>query len=163
MIARLCAAFVFIAGIVAPARADALVCQILGCSCDISADDMVFGDIQPLDGGQASAYADIRVHCTGLAELSPQIVAKVNGGMHGVIADRQMQSAIGGHRLHYNLYNQQGALVGEGAGVPGLTLDGGILAIGSWTVSKRLYGRAPLVATQPRGAYSDTITVRIEW
>ncbi|MGE3930628.1 MAG: spore coat protein U domain-containing protein [Hyphomonadaceae bacterium] len=144
--------------------ADALVCQLIGgCSCTVSATDMAFGNVTP--GVEAGATADVSIHCTGLAELFPSIGAKIGPGAHGALAARKMQSA-GGAQLTYNIYDAPASstILGEGAGgYPMLTLSGGILGLGQWQVTGHLYGRMTPPLDAQAGAYSDTVTVRIDW
>jgi spore coat protein U-like protein len=76
-----------------------------------------------------------------------------------------MQNA-GNDRLHYNIYNSalHTTIVGEGAGgYPAIVISGGILSLGNWSATATLYGLAPADPAQKTGAYSDTVTVRIDW
>lgn len=149
----------------APARrAEALLCTpILGCSCTVNATDMAFGQINVISGGPATAENDVQVTCSGVIDVAPLVSAKINGGLHGSIADRQMKS--GANVLHYNLYttNGYGTIAGDGVTYPMLVVSGGLIALGTWSVTAHLYGRIPATPSALPGNYSDTVTVRIDW
>lgn len=152
-----CAAF-------AAAPANALVCGIFGCSCNVSATTLDFEQISPLEGAQ-TAEAEVTVDCTGLAELFPSIAVRMQAGQYGTIAARRMRSPSG-HYLNYNIYttDQYGTVWGNGTtdGQP-VNVSGGLLALGHWTVSRAVHGVvSPTTATQP-GVYTDTVVVRIDW
>jgi len=149
-----------------PREAGALLCQpILGCSCTVDATNIAFGTVQPLNGGTATAPGDVSVDCTGILDVSPSILVKYGAGAYGTTGDRQMQSA-GGDRLHYNIYpsSVSNSILGDGTGgFPALTVSGGFLSLLHWTITSHVEARAPMVSTQRAGAYSDTVTVRIDW
>lgn len=143
--------------------ADALICSLGGCSCNVSATTLAFGNINPLGGAQ-TAEGEVTVDCTGLAELFPSILVRMQAGLYGTISARKMRSASG-DLLDYNLYttDQYGTIWGNGTtGLP-VNVSGGVLAIGHWTVHRAVNGVvSPTTATRP-GAYSDTVVVRIDW
>lgn len=145
------------------APADALVCGILGCSCNVTATPLDFDNISPLDGAQDSE-GEVTIDCTGLAELFPSMLVRIQAGTHGSIAARKMRSPAG-DLLDYNIYTTDTRNVVWGNGTTGspVNVSGGILALGHWTVSRSVYGRVtPTVATRP-GHYADTVVVRIDW
>jgi spore coat protein U-like protein len=148
----------------APARADALVCGIFGCSCTITADPLYFGDINPLSGAQNSEGA-IEIDCTGVAELSPSIVVSMQSGLYGTIGARKMQSDVGGHLLDYNIYtnSQRNTIWGNGTTGSTVTVTGNLLVIGHWNATRAVHARvAPTIATRP-AEYTDHVVVRIDW
>ncbi|MFN3465407.1 MAG: spore coat protein U domain-containing protein [Terricaulis sp.] len=144
--------------------ADALVCGIFGCSCSVSATTLDFEQINPLGGAQ-TAEGEVSVDCTGLAELFPSILVRMEAGQYGTIAARRMRSASGQY-LDYNIYttNQYVTVWGNGTtGGQPVNVSGGLLALGHWTVSRAFHGVvSPTTATQP-GVYTDTVVVRIDW
>lgn len=145
------------------APANALVCGIFGCTCNVTATTLDFEQLDPLDGAQP-AEAELTVDCTGVAELFPSILVSMQSGQHGTIAARKMRASAG-DLLDYNIYtsDQYSAVWGNGtSGLP-VTVSGGILAVGHWTVDRAIHGVvSPTVATRP-GAYSDTVVIRIDW
>lgn len=153
----LCAAFV-------ATPADALVCGILGCTCNVTATPLDFESISPLAGAQ-TAEGEVTVDCTGLAELFPSILVRMQAGANGTISARKMRSSAGDY-LDYNIYttDQHAAVWGNGTtgGLP-VSVSGGVLAVGHWTVHRTVHGVVtPTVATRP-GNYSDTVVIRIDW
>jgi len=153
----LCAAFV-------ATPADALVCGIFGCTCNVSATTLDFENISPLDGAQ-TAEGEVTVDCTGLAELFPSILVRMQGGVHGTISARKMRSASG-DLLDYNIFttDQHTAVWGNGTtgGLP-VSVSGGVLAVGHWTVHRTVHGVVvPTTATRS-GNYTDTVIIRIDW
>ena len=152
------------AALAAPAHA--LLCTpFLGCTCTVTPSDVDFGPIQPLLGQAATATGDIDVQCTGVIDIAPAVSAKIGPSLHGPIANRGMQSQSG-VLMPYNLYSSTlyTTILGEGAGgFPRLTISGGLLALGGWTATAHIYGRAPAAPLATPGDYQDTITVTIEW
>jgi spore coat protein U-like protein len=143
--------------------ADALVCGLFGCSCSVTAAPLDFENISPFEGAQ-DADGEITVDCTGLAELFPSMVVRMQSGVHGTISQRKMRS-VAGDLLNYNIYTTSTRNVIWGNGTTGstVTVSGGILGLGHWAVTRDVYGRvSPTSATKP-GAYSDTVIVRIDW
>lgn len=162
MIRLLLICFAFCVAFITP-PADALVCGILGCSCNVSATTLAFGNINPLDGAQ-TAEGEVTVDCTGLAELFPSILVRMQSGMYGTISARKMRSAAG-DLLDYNIYttDQYGTIWGNGTTGTPVNVSGGVLAIGHWTVHRPVNAVvSPTTSTRP-GAYSDTVVVRIDW
>jgi spore coat protein U-like protein len=159
----LLALFALCASFAAAPSADALVCGVLGCTCNVSATTLDFGDINPLEGAQ-SAEGEVTVDCTGIAELFPSILVRMQSGLHGTISARKMRAA-NGDLLNYNIYttDQYGTVWGNGTtGLP-VNVSGGVLAVGHWTVDRAVHAVVtPTTATRP-GNYSDTVIVRIDW
>jgi len=143
--------------------ANALICGIFGCVCNVSATTLDFQDLNPLDGAQ-TAEGEVTVDCTGLAELFPSMAVRMQSGAHGTISARKMRSAAG-DLLDYNLYTttQYNTIWGNGTTGVAATLSGGLLAIGHWTATRSVYGVVtPTIATKP-GSYTDTVVIRIDW
>lgn len=144
--------------------ADALVCGIFGCTCNVSATTLDFGNINPLAGAD-TAEGEVTVDCTGLAELFPSILVRMQAGQHGAISARKMR-ATSGDLLDYNIYttDQYGTVWGNGTtGGQPVSVSGGLLALGHWTVQRTVHGVvSPTTATRP-GAYTDTVVIRIDW
>lgn len=154
--------FAFIA-ISAP-RAEALLCTpVLGCTCSVTASDIVFDAFTPFEGAQ-DAVGQIEVDCTGVVDVAPAVVTQLDDGEWGSFSLRRMRNQHG-DLLGYNLYttSQHNTIWGSGGGFPSVTINGGVLTLGHWRVTRTVYARAtPTVTTRP-GAYSDTVVVRIVW
>lgn len=151
----------------APPPAHALLCNaILGCSCNVDATAMNFGQIQPLTGTAGTASSDVSVSCTNVIDVAPSVSVQFGAGSWGTTADRQMKNG-GGDRLHYNIYKVQTpptTILGDGTnGFPTITVSGGLLQLGNWSATNTVYGSAPAVSSIKPGIYSDTVTVRIDW
>lgn len=151
----------------ASAPANALLCNaILGCSCNVDATAMSFGQIQPLSGTAGSASSDVSVTCTNVIDVAPSVSVKFGAGLWGTTADRQMKDAAG-DRLHYNIYKVQTpptTILGDGTnGFPTVNVSGGLLNLGGWSATTTVYGSAPAVSSIKPGVYGDTVTVRIDW
>ncbi len=146
-----------------PTRANALVCGIFGCSCNVSATTLDFQNINPLSGAQ-SAEGQVTVDCTGIVDLFPSMVVRMQSGTYGTINARKMRSPSG-DLLDYNIYttSQHSAIWGNGTTGSTVTVSGGLLALGHWSVSRQVYGVvSPTLSTKP-GSYTDTVIVRIDW
>lgn len=146
-------------------RADALLCvAIIGCTCNVTASDVEFGDINPLAGPQ-EAIGAISVDCTGVADVAPSVSTRIDAGQWGTFATRKMRNASG-DLLNYNLYttDQETVIWGDGtAGTSTVSMNGGLLSLGHWSTSRDVHGLvAPTPTTKP-GNYSDTVVVRIVW
>lgn len=159
----LLACFTLILVLTAAPRADALVCQLGGCSCDVSASTLAFGNVNPLTGAQ-TAEGEVTIDCIGLAELFPSMPVRMQSGANGTISSRKMKSAAG-NLLDYNIYTTDQYNSIWGNGTTGLTVNvsGGLLAIGHWTTTRRVYGRVTPQTNTPPGNYTDTVVLRIDW
>lgn len=147
-----------------PLKADALVCSILGCSCTVTADPLDFGDINPLDGAQ-NGEGEIEVDCTGIAELHPTMVVRMQSGDHGTIPARKMKMDNANYYLDYNIYttSQRNTVWGNGTTGSTVTVTGNLLVIGHWVQARAVHALvSPTTATRP-GEYSDHVVVRIDW
>lgn len=147
------------------APANALLCTpLVGCSCNVSVSGVAFGDIQPLSGAPATATGDIGVQCTNVIDVAPIVYAEIGPSQNGPIANRRMRET-GGGLLAYNLYHapNYATIVGQGGANPRLTISGGLLNIGGWNATAHVYAMAPSAPSALPGAYTDTVTVRIEW
>lgn len=143
--------------------ADALICSLGGCSCNVTATPIRFDNLNPLNGTQP-AQGEVTVDCTGVAELFPSMLVRLQSGLYGTISARKMRSPAG-DLLDYNLYttSQGGIVWGNGTIGSTVTVNGGLLAIGHWTVNRAVYATvSPTIATKP-GVYTDTVAVRIDW
>lgn len=150
----------------APQRAEALLCTpILGCTCTVTASDIDFGDFTPFAGPQ-DAIGQIDVDCTGVIDVAPSVVTRLDDGLWGTFTTRKMRTAIGGNELGYNIYttSQRNVVLGDGtAGSVTTSISGGLVTLGHWRRSTTVFARAtPTVTTRP-GEYSDTVVVRIVW
>lgn len=155
--------FALCAAWLAAPPANALICSLGGCSCNVTATPIHFDNLNPLNGAQP-AEGEVTVDCTGVAELAPTMVVRLESGLYGTISARKMRSAAG-DLLDYNLYttSQGGLIWGNGTTGSTVAVSGGLLAIGHWSVNRAVYAVvSPTIATKP-GTYTDTVTIRIDW
>ena len=126
-------------------------------NCFVTATDLNFGDF---DGGTAlSETSTITVRCSA----NHGYTLKLNAGDAGSFAPRKMDNA-----LEYNLYTSvaKNTIWGDGGGTTGTVSGvGGGLGMPNaiqHTVYGELFDNAANDAV-PVGAYSDTITVTVEY
>jgi spore coat protein U-like protein len=158
------AVLAFALGLGAPS-AEALLClPLLACSCTVSASDLDFGAFDPLSGSQ-DAVGEIDVDCTGVIDIAPSVLVRLDRGQWGTMAARNLRNG-NGDLLDYNIYttSQHSSVWGDGGGgSSSVVISGGLIVSQHWSVSRDMYGLAtPSPATKP-GAYSDTVVVRITW
>jgi spore coat protein U-like protein len=125
-------------------------------SCGVTANDMAFGNYDPVDTSPLDAATTIDVICTN---GTPYIVSLDPGiGSGATIAARKMSS--GGDTLTYSLYRDASrTLVWGQTNSVNNVAGAGVGAVQSLNV----YGRAPTNQTAPVGSYSDTVTVTVSY
>lgn len=124
-------------------------------SCNVTAEDLDFGDYDPISATPMTGSTDIEVTCTN---GTPYDVALDEGvGAGGSIAERRMTRA-GGATLSYTLYQD-----GSYADVWGDTLNTDTVdGVGTGAAQTlTIHGRAAAQQTAPAGSYTDTITVTV--
>ncbi|GAM99985.1 sigma-fimbriae tip adhesin [alpha proteobacterium U9-1i] len=132
------------------------------CSCEVSAAPLTFGAFEPLDSAPLDGAGAIEVSCSGIAALSA-IDVGIGGGINGTVAQRKLKS--GANLLNYNLYTNAGRtqIWGDGTGgYPDRTINN-TLSLLTWNSSTPVYGRIAAAPAAPVGAYSDTVTISVEW
>ncbi|MEZ5958914.1 MAG: spore coat U domain-containing protein [Hyphomonadaceae bacterium] len=126
-------------------------------SCDVTADDLTFGDYDPIAAADLDAETSVSVTCTN--GTSYNVGMSVGGGSGASMSERFMTKAGGSETLSYVLYQDDqrsvlwgdtggDRLAGAGDGTPG---------------SIPVYGRIPMQQAAPSGDYSDTIIVTVSW
>ncbi|MGE3141999.1 MAG: spore coat U domain-containing protein [Hyphomonadaceae bacterium] len=125
-------------------------------SCAVSANDLQFGNYNPVADSDLDAATTLSVACTNGTPF--QIALGLGGGTGASTAARYMTN--GANTLAYTLYQDasRSTLWGETAGVDTKAGTGTGAA-----VSIDVYGRAPMHQTAPAGAYSDTIVVTVTY
>lgn len=151
-------ALVFFA-VTAPAYADddddtfQVTARVLA-TCEVNAQDLNFGDYDPIAASNLDAATTLSLTCTNGTPY--ELSMSVGGGES--TAARYMRD--GAEQLAYVLYQDPGrtTLWGVNGGVD--TLDG--TGTGA-PVTIDIYGRVPMQQTAPAGDYADTITVTVTW
>lgn len=123
-------------------------------TCEVTADDLEFGDYDPIAASDLDAATTLSLTCTNGTdyELSMSI------GAGESTAARYMRD--GAEQLAYILYQDTNrtTLWGANGGVD--TLDG--TGTGTPDVID-VFGRIPMQQAAPAGDYADTITVTVTW
>lgn len=124
-------------------------------TCIVAASPLAFGNYDPTSGTATDSTNTISVTCTASV---PYTVA-LNQGTHGSsVTARLMQ--LSSDTLPYALYSNAGRTTnwGESVGVDTVAGTGsGILQ------THTVYGRIPAGASVPAGAYTDTVTVTVNY
>ena len=140
------------------------VTATVGEACLVTIEDTL--DFGAYDGilANATTHKDVDFSVSALCSLDTKGTMNINPGLNAVAESgtetplRQM--ANGSSRLKYNLYKDAGRSTIWGAGVD----TGGNLHTGTG-ITKSIVGFARLDAGQvvPDGAYSDTITISVDY
>jgi len=123
-------------------------------TCEVTAQDLEFGDYDPIAPGHLDAATTLSLTCTNGTPY--ELSMSLGGGE--TTASRIMYD--GAEQLSYVLY-RDGArtqLWGVNGGVD--TLDG---AGTGAPVTIDVFGRIPMQQAAPAGDYADTITVTVTW
>lgn len=129
----------------------------LQASCAVNMSDMDLGIINN-DGTNVQLYKPMYVICT----KGTFYTIKVNAGI-GTFAQRNMKSANTDNtdKLLYNLYNAPNTLTPYGDGSAGTAVSNGAGSGG--VVQHAIYAKMTKNQFVTPGAYSDTLTVSIEY
>ncbi len=155
------AAAIALAGSPAPAQAgnddDSFqVTATVLAACEIVAQDLAFGDYDPIAASNLDAASTLSLTCTNGTPY--ELSMSLGTGPGATPAARYMLN--GSDPLAYVLYRNAGrtqlwgqsagsdTLAGTGTGAP-VTID--------------VFGRIPMQQAVPAGAYEDTLTVTVTW
>lgn len=132
--------------------------------CSTSATLVAFGSYNPFAVGNSDSAGTITVSCSGgLISLLVSYDIKLSPGLYGTYAARRM--GAGSSRLSYNLYTNAArtTIWGDGSGGTGFVSDGYLLGLLTVNRNYSVYGRLPAAQNVAPAAYSDTITVTVEY
>ncbi len=125
-------------------------------SCEVTANDLDFGDYNPVAASHLDAATTLSVTCTNGTPY--EVGLNLGGGGGASTATRYM--ANGGENLGYTLYQDSGRTTLWGASAGDDTLAG----VGTGAAATiDVFGRVPMLQAVPAGAYQDTITVTVTW
>ncbi len=134
-------------------------------SCSTSATTVPFGSYNPFAIGSIDRSGTVTVSCSlgGLISLLVSYTIKLSPGLYGTYATRKL--AAGSNRLNYNLYTSAAysTVWGNGSSGTGTVSDGYLLGLTTTHRNYTVYGRLPALQNLPSGAYSDTITITVEY
>lgn len=125
-------------------------------TCEVSAQDLVFGNYNPLAGAPLDAATTLSVTCTN--GTGYQVGLSLGDGPGASTTTRYMSQ--GSDTLGYSLFQNAGRTT-----VWGDTL-GSNTVVGTGTGSAAtidIFGRIPMQQAAPAGDYDDTITVTVTW
>lgn len=130
---------------------------VLSTCSTVTATTLAFGNYDPLSGSDKDSTSTINVTCSNGTPFS----IKLNGGANGSISDRKLKEDAGSDLLSYGLYTDSGRTTVWGDGNSGqVVASTGTGAAVAQTVYGRVSGGQN---TKNAGAYSDTITVTVDY
>jgi spore coat protein U-like protein len=134
----------------------AVTAQVID-ACDITANDLDFGNYSSISASNLDASSSLDVMCTNGTSYAVALNEGTTGG--GAFTARLMTD--GSNTLSYNLYTSSArtSVWGDGTGAT-LTVSG----TGSGALqSLPVYGRVPASQNVPVGSYADTVTATISF
>lgn len=126
-------------------------------SCEVTANDLNFGDYNPVAAANVDAATTLSVRCTNGTAYN--VGLDMGAGSGASPATRYMADSSS-NALAYTLYQNAGRTTLWGTTVGTNTRSG--TGTGN-AVTIDVYGRIPMNQTAPTGNYSDTITVSVVW
>jgi spore coat protein U-like protein len=130
---------------------------VLNCTV-ASSPPLVFGAYNALLFTPLDAQTSINLRCTGSGIALMQV--RLRAGLRGSVSARSMQR--GAASLSYGLYTDSARSSAWGDGTSGTNI-GLALAFPGSNSTLQVYGRIPPRQNVPTGAYSDTVTVQVDW
>ena len=129
-------------------------------ACNISsASPMLFGTYNPLLFTDHLAQTSMNIRCTG-ADYRLMLI-RLGPGLYGTVAARNMRSAAG-FTMSYFLYSNSARSIIWGDGTGGTYPNFLIVGPGS-NSTLQMYGRIPQRQNVRVGAYTDIVTVAIDF
>lgn len=125
-------------------------------TCNVDADDLLFGDYDPVSNTPLDGATTIDVTCTNGTTYTVAIDEGLGSGAS--VGSRRMTN--GANVLVYSLYRNGGRtnVWGETPGVDTVAGTGTGL-----TQTLDVYGRVPINQTAPAGPYADVVTVTVTY
>lgn len=141
-----------------PARA-----QIVTPVCTVLANPVAFGSYNPVSSTPLDSTGQVTVTCTAIASFSVSYTIAISPGASGSAGARAMTGTAGS--LPYNLYTNSGRTTvwGDGSGGTSTVSDGYSVGLLQVTRNYAVYARIPARASAPAGAYSDTLTISVNY
>lgn len=140
-------------------------------SCVVASVPVAFSSYNPLSGATVTSSGTVVLTCTGVTVLgltSINVDYTVVLSTGGATSFSPRQLAWLTNRLNYNLYKDASysQIWGDGTG-GSTTVTGGIhqsgLLVTSVTVNIPVYASIPASQNVPSGAYTDTVTVTVNY
>lgn len=134
-------------------------------TCSVSATSVAFGSYNPFTSTPDDSTGDIAVSCSvgGLLSLLVSYTIKLSTGGSGSYAPRRMSS--GANTVGYNLYTSSGRTTvwGNGNSGTGTVGDSYLLGLGTSVRHYTVHARMPALQNARVGAYTDSVTVTVEY
>lgn len=124
-------------------------------SCNISAQDINFGNYSTIDTSPTDANGQISVNCTGFGLVR---YITLSPGQSGSVTARSMLRSGGTETLNYNLY-QDSSYTQIWGNTGGTRYR--INQLSPYQSNIPVYGRIPALQSVPPGLYQDQITATI--
>jgi spore coat protein U-like protein len=128
-------------------------------ACSMTVVALDFGPYDARSAAPLDSTTSVRVSCfTGTPYL---IRIDAGGNSGGSFLPRKMRRTGGAYKLSYNLYRDSARteIWGDGTGKT-YVVNGTALR---FQQTRTVYGRIPGSQNVPPGAYTDTVTVTLEW
>jgi spore coat protein U-like protein len=127
-------------------------------TCDIIANDLEFGDYNPVTAANLDAATTLSLTCTNGTAYN--VALNIGTGTGASTATRYMANGGGTDFLGYTLYRNAGRTQLWGSTIGADTLSG----TGSGAAANiDVFARIPMNQAVPSGEYTDTITVTVSW
>jgi spore coat protein U-like protein len=132
-------------------------------SCTATAQATAFGNYSPLSGTPVDTTGQVTVTCTAVVSISVNYTISLSQGGAASFSPRKMSYLA--NSLNYNLYTTSGygTIWGDGSGGTSTVSDGYALGLLLVVRNYTVYGRIPASQNVPAGAYSDLITVTVNY
>jgi spore coat protein U-like protein len=130
--------------------------------CNLSTQPLNFGSYDVFNNQSLDATGQVTISCTGNSKTVYTVTVQLNGGMFGNIPNRTMYSGSGNDKVSYNLYidANRSTVWGDGTGASvtqSVSVNGGSSSV------LTIYGRVPGLQDITVGAYTDNVTVLINF
>ena len=134
-----------------------------GTGLVITADTVAFGTYLSTSGSPTDANGRITVDCAvhQKSDFLPNLTITLSAGQAATFSPRKMANAA--LRLNYNLYTTAACTAVWGDGTGGTVKQSYSHGTNLFTTNFTVYGRIPASQGVGGGAYTDTITVTINY
>lgn len=127
-------------------------------TCDVVANDLEFGDYNPVTAANLDVATTMSLTCTNGTAYN--VALDLGAGTGASTATRYMANGGGTDFLGYTLYRNAGRTQLWGSTIGTNTLSG----TGAGTAANiDVFARIPMNQAVPSGSYTDTITVTVSW
>jgi spore coat protein U-like protein len=136
-----------------------VVCtRVDAATCTVSTTSVLFGAYNVFTSSPTDSVGTVEIHCQGNAK---DVAVAISKGDGATFASRRLAKA--GEQLFYNLYREASrtSIWGDGTGGSQMRILNSVP--NGTTVPLTMYGRIPPGQDVSTGAYSDTLTVTVNY